>query len=150
MNKTSALLPEGILKSDLEYPVWKSKNKIVSEAGNYGRLTFHKVTNRGWVIATLPISAARRGTGYADRTYAIEVSPKSSYDNTHQIVTVGKGPHIEATVEIYITTKRLKALQPFLDLYTKGLGDAGSIRDRISTRRAQTVLRRSGSRLGWF
>jgi hypothetical protein len=102
-------------------------------------------------LATLPIGAARRGSGFADRTYAIEVAEKPYSNGEHQIVTVGKGPHITQTITVYVTVNRLKALQPYLDIYQKGLGSAGSIRDRISTRRANTVMRRSGNGLGgWF
>lgn len=140
-------LPAGILKSDLEYPSYKSKNKIVYEGDHQGRLKFHKIADRGWVIATLPISAGRQG--YAARTYAIEVEKKNSWSDEHEIVTVGNGPHVLSTVEVYVTTDRLKALQPYIDIFNKGLVTAGTIRDRISTRRANTVARRSGG-LGGF
>jgi hypothetical protein len=153
MNKTATVkspeLPKGILKSDLKSPSWKSKNKLVYEGNHRGVLTLHYVTNRGWVIATLPISAARAGSGFEARTYAIEVAKKPYSSDEHNIVTVGKGPHITHTVSVYITTKRQKALQPFIDIFNKGLVSAGTIRDRISTRRASTVLRRSGG-LGGF
>lgn len=148
MNKTkTADLPAGILKIDLEYPSYKSKNKLVYEGEHRGHLTFHKVADRGWVIATLPISAGRKG--FAARTYAIEVE-KKPYSDEHQIVTVGNGPHVLSTVEVYVTTNRLKALQPFIDIFNKGLVTAGTIRDRISTRRANTVARRSGDGFGGF
>ena len=143
-------LPKGIKASDLVYPSWKSKNKIVYEGDHRGQLTLHYVANRGWVIATLPISNARAGSGYEGRTYAIEINKKNDWTDEHQIVTVGKGPHITKTVTVYVTTKRKEALQPFVDIFNKGLVSAGNIRDRISTRRAQTVLRRSGTGLGWF
>ena len=158
MNKTktaikSPELPKGILQSDLKYPSYKSDNKLVYDGNHHGQLTLHYVTGRGWVIATLPISNARAGSGFEGRTYAIEVDKKDSYSDEHNIVTVGKGPHITHTVTVYITTKRVSALQPFIDIFNKGLVSAGTIRDRISTRRATTVLRRAnlgGGRLfGW-
>ena len=143
-------LPKGIKASDLKYPNYKSKNKLVYEGAHRGSLTFHYVPSRGWVIATLPISNARRNSGFEDRTYAIEVQEKPYTPGEHNIVTVGKGPHITKTIQVYITTKRVKALKPYIDIFSKGLASAGNIRDRISTRRTQTVLRRSGSPLGWF
>jgi hypothetical protein len=133
-------LPEGINKSDLKFPAWNGKNKLAYSVANAGRLNFHYVAKRGWVIATLPISAAKRGSGLTDRTYAVQVEEQATGE--HSIVTVGKGPHVLSTITVYITEKRLAKLQKFVDIYTEGLGDAGSIRDRISTRRAQTVLRR--------
>jgi hypothetical protein len=115
--------------------------------GNSGRLKFHLIKDRGWVIATLPISAARKN--FEARTYAIEIE-KAPYADKHNIVTVGNGPHVTATFDIYITTNRLKKLQKYVDIYNAGMSDAGMIRDRISTRRAQTVLRRSGMASRWF
>ena len=145
-NTKTVELPKGILKSDTKYPSWnpKSKNRQVYDVGNHGELTFHKTETFGWVIATLPIANARKD--FVARTYAVSVEPKP-YSTDHQIVTVGNGPHVLSTIKVYITTKRLKALQPFIDTYNKGMASAGNIRDRISTRRANTVMRRSG--FGW-
>lgn len=143
--KTPAIkLPEGILKSDLKFPAWKSKNKLLYNVANAGRLTFHFTEKFGWVIATLVIGSAKRGSGLADRTYAVQVEKQASGD--HSIVTVGKGPHVLSSIVVYLTEKRLTKLRKYVDIYTAGLGDAGSIRDRISTRRAQTVLRRGAMR----
>ncbi len=136
-------LPPMINVSDTKYPPYKSKNPVVWDAANHGRLTFHHTERFGWCIATLPISGARAGSGYVARTYAIRLEPKWSGSTEHEIVSVGNGPHVSKTVEVYVRKNRVKTLQKYLDLYAKGMGDAGSIRDRISTRRANTSLRRS-------
>jgi hypothetical protein len=44
---------------------------------------------------------------------------------------------------------RLKSLKPFLELRLKGQGDAGQIRDRISSRRAQGQVMRAEGRSSW-
>lgn len=140
-------LPEGIVQNDLScYDPMKAKDKykpyakLDHKAGNSGQLEFYYVTGRGWVITTLHIS---NGKGFADRSYGIDIL-------TGGIVTVGKGPHVTKTINVYLRLSRLKALQKYIDLYNKGLISAGQIRDRISTRRANTVMRRSlSSGFGW-
>ena len=124
-------LPQGILASDLKYPKWDApaSKKYAAEFDLWFTERF------GWCIPTLFISKARRGSGVNDRTYGI------SMDGT--VVTMGKGPHILKTVKVYVKKNRLAALQTFLDLKTKGESNAGQIRDRISTRRAQTALFRA-------
>lgn len=138
MTTPTITLPDGILKSDMVYPKWKSARVLATKVGNFGRLTFHYTEKFGWVIATLPISVAKRGSGLADRTYGVQVV-KQAYGD-HTIVTVGKGPHVLSTIVVYVTEKRLAKLQKYVDIYNEGLGDAGKIRDRISSRRAQTAL----------
>jgi len=120
-------LPDGVIAADTKYP--KSWEDLVREAGDHGRLDFLKTTRFGWCIATLPID--RRG-----RTYGINVSDGG-------IVTMGAGPHVIIQTTVYITKKRLPVLQKYVDLYKKGLESANTIRDRISSRRSQTVLRRA-------
>jgi len=128
-------LPKGILASDLKYPKWDAP-----ESERYATQFELWYTERfGWCIPTLFISKARRGSNVNDRTYGISV--------TGQIVTMGKGPHVLKTVMVYVKKSRQDALKSFLDLKTKGEAEAGQIRDRISTRRAQGALYRSN--LGW-
>lgn len=147
------ILPEGVKLSDLKrtptkYGTGKNKYRVMNEEeqpdyalGEHGRLLMHYVTGRGWVIATLHISRSRTA---ADRTYGIEIGSGG-------IVTVGNGPHIVETIEVLLKRNRVPALQKYLDLYNKGMVDANTIRDRISTRRANTVMRRgSGFGLGLF
>ena len=137
--KTPAL-PKGILASDSKYPGNRKEDRVDWKLGRSGSLTLHHTERFGWCIATLPISGARSGSGYVARTYGIQV--EADYAGEHKIVTVGNGPHVSTTVEIYLKESRLKELQPYIDLYNKGMENAGSIRDRIGSRRAQTSLRR--------
>lgn len=141
-----APLPFNLLKSDLEYPKWKEKMTAKERKDNsiVQHLTLHHIDserdakNDGWVIATLPIGGKRRA-GYVERTYAIGQDRK--------VYTVGQGPHVTGTVRVYVTQARAKALAPLLELYTFGMAEAGTIRDRISTRRAQGAIhRRNGDR----
>lgn len=134
-------LPKQVKASDLKYPKWNSKAKHF-----YDKDFELWYTERfGWCIPTLFISRARRGSNMQDRTYAVPVN-----DST-QTVTVGKGPHVLKTVNVYVTEKNLKRLQTLVDIKVKGQGNAGQIRDNISTRRANTMARRSiyGGLLGW-
>lgn len=153
MNKkqpATPALPAPIQKSDLIRPKYdatgEDKQAHDGAYGTYGNpLEFELwYTERfGWCIPTLLIGSAsarnRRGSGPAiqDRTYAVAVKD-------HQMCRMGMGPHVLATVHVYVTVGRLNALQPFLDLRNKGLASAGDTRDRISTRRAQTSARRNG------
>lgn len=130
--KTDAIeLPTGIKESDLKYPSWKSKHHVVHT------LDMYFVTTFGWCIATLHIrNASRRKVTNTDaRTYAVRV-------DTEQCVRVGLGPHVLKRVTVYVTEKRLPALQKYVDLQASGEVTANEIRDRISTRRAQGALRR--------
>lgn len=102
-------------------------------------------TGNGWLIRTLHISNAKKRSGYqTDRSYAVSLGDGKVY-------TVGGGPHVLAEVAVRVDKKNVARLKPHLDIYLKGLADAGTIRDRISSRRAQGALRRS-DRLNnpWF
>lgn len=123
-------LPPGVLAGDLKWPKYDEKNRRLDS------LTFLNVTNFGWCLATLAI-------GGGGRTYAARVSDGA-------VVRVGKGPHVLRTIEVHVTEKRAKAgLQKYLDLKVKSLSDAGVIRDRISSRRAEGQLRRGRGELSW-
>lgn len=121
---TENKLPEGIQKTDLKWPS--------SDDYSVARFELWHVERFGWVIPTLPIS----GRGDNLRTYAVEIAGG-------KVVSVGRGPHVHERHEVYVRKSRKEALQKYLDLKTAGEGDAGMIRDRISTRRANTALRRS-------
>lgn len=129
MNKTPTLdLPKGIKTSDTKYPSYKGKDKVVWGAlpDSRSSLELVKTDRFGWCIATLNIGK--------DRSYGIAV-------DDGQIVSMGVRDQTRK-VTIYIRQSRLSALQKFIDLFKKGLDDANSIRDRISTRRSNTIMRR--------
>ena len=149
MSKTAALptLPAGILDSDLAHPKdWKLLAHESYDSPKYtqygGTIQFDLwYTERfGWAIPTLGIrnaSARHRSIGItAPRTYAVTVKDKS-------LITCGLGPHVKARVTVYVKKSRFKALQPYLDIMIDGQVKANDCRDRISTRRANTLLRRS-------
>jgi hypothetical protein len=133
-------LPLGILKSDLKYPKFEDNTYESFE------LWFVSGNSIGdeWVIPSLKIAGAGRrarmsNPGVTDRYYASSLSGN--------LFRVGRGPHVKVTHTVYVRKSRLTALQKFIDLREKSAGDAGIVRDRISTRRARTALRRSS--YGW-
>jgi hypothetical protein len=136
MTKQPAL-PAGIIEGDLKRPPYVSDNPVPWEDRTF---ELWHTTAFGWCIPTLLIGRARGAQ--TDRTYAISVTSK-------QAVRIGKGPHVTRTVIVYVTAKRLKALQPFLDLRAQGAARAGEIRDRISSRRAQGQEMRAQGRRSW-
>lgn len=93
----------------------------------------------GWCIPTLLIrNAPRRMNGaVSPRSYAVRVDDGS-------IVRIGLGPHVTERVHIYARKGRLGVLKKYIDLKETGAGNAGLIRDRISSRRARFDLMRSG------
>lgn len=133
-----AKLPKDFALIDLTYPSYTSGDKQVGEFGMY------LVNGFGWCITTLLIKNAswRRPGANTSRFYAVRVSDG-------QTVRIGHGPHVTATVDIYVRESRKEKLQKYLDLKQKGLVDANVIRDRISSRRAQGALRR-GNRISFF
>ncbi len=133
-------LPPEVKDKDLKYPSYKSKVKRIWDSD----FELWYTERFGWCIPTLAISKARRGSGYQDRTYGISLSGET--------VTMGKGPHVLRTVAVYVTESNVKRLQKFISLKESGTGKAGDIRDRISTRRANTMARRNpfgGGLFGW-
>ena len=127
-----AALPEGILESDTKYPKYDPKNRVVETIRLYdlgGRF--------GWCIATLPINPR------TNRTYGFRVEEGGRSD----VVTMGN-PNTRI-VTLYVTQKRQKALQPYLDMYQVGMEQAGAIRDRIGSRRAQGQRERAAGKYSW-
>lgn len=130
-------LPHGITKTDIVAP---SNRHQASSNVPYDDRTFQlwHVQSFGWVIPTLAIGTQRKA---AARTYAMTL--------TGYVVRVGNGPHVLETHTVYVTNARHEALKSFLELRKKGAGDAGAIRDRISSRRAQGQLMRAEGRRSW-
>jgi hypothetical protein len=138
--KTKPTLPEGILPIDLERPKYDAKDGMVYSINN-GSFTLHNTTRMGWCVATLHISRGKRGQ--PDRTYGARLTDGST-------VTIGNGPHVLETIEVYVRKSRVKALQHLIDTHTKGMTNAGMIRDRIGSRRAQGQLMRAEGRHSWM
>ena len=139
-------LPKGMIDKDVTEPkrskkTWKPlKGEKLLDYPAYNdpgsdyftnTLTMYYTERFGWCITTLQISRGKRGM--QDRSYAVNMSG--------DLVRVGQGPHVLKTVNVYLRESRMKDLQPFLDLYNKGLAGAGDTRDRISTRRARGAMR---------
>lgn len=149
--KPAADLPPDVVATDTKWPekgiLGNSKLAPLGlgyESGFTGVLTFYRTERFGWVLTTLGISKGKRYSGQTDRSYGISIKDEG-------LVTVGKGPHVLATVEVYLSDANLPRLQKYLDLWKKGMAKAGDTRDRISTRRANTIARRPrpGSLPGW-
>jgi hypothetical protein len=89
----------------------------------------------GWCVPTLLIrQPGRRSSQTSARTYATTLDGKP--------VRIGLGPHVEVTCTVHVREGSRKRLQSYLDLQRNGAVTANEIRDRISTRRAQSALRR--------
>jgi len=134
---TNTNLPAGITQEDLAFPKfpkrvtpkWRAENKLLD------RLKMYKTERFGWVICSLHIrNAPPDRREMPARFYAISLEG--------EICRVGLGPHVTQSIIVYVTEGR-KHLHKFLELRDKGAASAGTIRDRISTRRANTILRRS-------
>lgn len=139
---TSQTLPNHVQKSDTVAPKWDSKEGLpFSEAIAVGlddnRLRFYRTAANGWILLVLRISNAskRQAPGTSDRYYGIGV-------NDSKIYTVGRGPHVLEELTVHLTKSNVERLRPLIDLFIKGNTDANTIRDRISSRRAQGALRR--------
>ena len=130
-------LPAGIKVGDTTFPKFDSKDAIARDAqGGWLEFELWHVARVGWVIPTLLIrNPGRRSQQTSARTYATTLDG--------QQMRVGMGPHVTAQVRVYVRESRRAALQRFLDLRDAGAVDAHTIRDRISTRRAQGALRRA-------
>lgn len=137
-NKSASLeLPAHVKDADTRYPKY-SRTKPVSVLHE---LVFDRVSTLGWCIRTLQIRRARR-VQRTERTYAIRC-------DTQTPVRIGNGPHVLRTVRVYVTDKNIARLQTYVDLQRKGEEDAHTIRDRISSRRAEGTLRRSRGETWW-
>lgn len=107
-------------------------------------LKFYDVKGLGWVLCTLHIgSGGKRAGNSSERTYGIGVADEKIY-------TVGRGPHGLREVEVHLTADNIERLMPYVELWRKGMEEANTIRDRISSRRARGVLRRAGLDAPWY
>lgn len=147
-NETHDELPKGVKKSDIVYPKLGqgfnySERQALGIQDVYS-LRFYKVKGLGWVLCTLHISnpSRRQSSGTAARTYAIGV-------NDSKLYTVGRGPHVLQEIEVHLKKDNVERLRPLLELHKKGMEDASSVRDRISSRRAQGQLHREAGRTSW-
>lgn len=147
--KPTSELPPDVKVGDLKMASWDSKDKIPwAELPALGleseSLTFYRTTGFGWVLTTLHISnpGSRSRAGAEPRTYGVTMDGK--------VVRVGLGPHVTAKVTVHLSRGNLERLRKYVDLRTKGMADAGSIRDRISSRRAQGQLHRQNGRTSWM
>ncbi len=102
-------------------------------------LTLYRTEAFGWCVMTLGISRGKAGR--ADRSYGVTLDGK--------VVRLGNGPHVKATATLYLTPDNLERLQRYVNLYGQGLAAAGTIRDRISTRRARGQQMRAEGRTHW-
>ena len=64
-------------------------------------------------------------------------------------VRVGSGPHVKATVTIYLKANNIERLQKYVDLWLKGMELAGTTRDRISSQRMQGQINRAAGKTSW-
>lgn len=143
-------LPPDVTVADTVYPKYDAKNRIpYSELAALGldtcgtELTFYQVKGsrvNSWVLTTLLIGGAgKRGT--TARYYGITVEGS--------VCRVGKGPHVVQEVKVHLNKDNYPRLKKYVELYIKGLSDAGLIRDRISTRRAQGQIHRANGERSW-
>ena len=146
MKRTPVLnkLPEGILMGDLVMPKNKDGysdwNALAGTRVMGGQFELWYTTGFGWCIPTLNISHNRRAS--SERTYAVRV-------DTDGVVRIGGGPHVIERHWVYVKKARLKALQKFVDMQAQGAVDANTVRDRISSRRAQGALNRAKVLTSW-
>lgn len=132
-------LPPDVVPGDLKYPEWKDRAECCLTS-----LTFYKTTGLGWVLCTLGIAKATgKRAGRSDRTYAIQIS-------NQKLCRVGFGPHVLKEVNVFLSKKNIKRLQKYIELRDKGLIDANTARDRISSRRAQGQLYRQAGLVSWM
>jgi hypothetical protein len=141
-------LPPDVLISDLKSDYAKDPMLPYGELRELfgvdsppGHLLFYNVKTFGWVLTTLKISGARRNQT-ADRYYSIIVKDE-------KLCRVGNGPHVTQIVRVLIKQKNVKRLAKYFELWKKGATDANTVRDRISTRRAQGQIHRQLGHIRW-
>jgi hypothetical protein len=151
-NDSKTDLPPNVVAADLNYPSYDKGQSLGYQqlrelfgADVYpAPMVFYKTKGLGWVLTTLHISnpSRRQSAGTVARTYGIGVADQKVY-------TVGRGPHVEKEVAVYLSKANLERLTEYVELWKKGMADAGAIRDRISSRRAQGQLHRAAGRSYW-
>lgn len=141
-----AALPDGILAADLKALDWKDAADRAPEGMPWEDREFELwYTERfGWCIPTLDIAGARRGM--PRRTYGVIIGDRLKVREAARggLVTMGAGPHVLATLRVYVRTANAERMAPYITLRREGQAKAGETRDRISTRRMNTIARRRG------
>lgn len=133
-------LPPGVEPADLKPASGRGEALSIDQRLELGLadhycLTLYRTAGFGWVICTLAINGSR------GRTYGMTMDGK--------VCRVGNGPHVLDQLCVYVKATNLKRLMPLIELLRKGLADAGTIRDRIGSRRAEGQLRRSRGEYSW-
>ena len=139
-------LPPDVRVGDLKWPKpgeglgWEKMKKLGIEHNSF---TFYHVTSFGWVLTTLHISnPSSRSSSTTARSYGVKLDGS--------VVRVGKGPHVTKEITVYLSKDNLERLTKYIELWKKGMGRAGEIRDRISSRQAQGQLMRVEGRSHWY
>lgn len=135
-----APLPPGVQASDLEYPRTSKGERLAYALGSHGVLQFYETTRFGWCLCTLRIGGG--GRHGPERYYAARVEDGAT-------VSVGRGPHVTRVIEVFVREDRAEALKRYTDLHKEGLARAGTVRDRISSRRAQGAEERAAGHTSW-
>ena len=138
LTKTNDTLRRPSLPADLTDKDTKPPAKWKDATGYSFQLWF--IANLGWVLPTLLISRSNRGN--ADRYYAVGVGDKRTY-------RVGKGPHVLHVVTIHGCKRNAKVVAKYIELKREGMAAACTIRDRISSRRAEGELHRAAGHRSW-
>lgn len=138
--KIESDLPPDVISDDLKSGGYKDLFSEMKEGVQLPYiLTFYKVQGSrikdDWVLLTLPID--NKG-----RSYVVQVS-------SGNLGRAGKGPHVKATVVVYLKKSNIDRLRKYLDLWFKGMIEAGAVRDRISSRRAIGQVHRANGRTHW-
>jgi hypothetical protein len=139
-------LPPDVVEADLTHAYNDSVPYSEFPEGTTAHLMFYRTggsaSRRGdsWVLTTLRIGGAGRGA--SERYYGIDVASK-------KVCRVGKGPHVLDVVTVYVSKANKDRLWKYVDLHQEGLAQAGGIRDRISTRRAQGQIHRANGERFW-
>lgn len=134
---TSIPLPPDVRVEDTK---WSGEPRGKVDPNTPHSLTFYLVQGRAmkntWVILTLAID--NRGRSYVVRT------------DTGGTGRAGSGPHVKAEVKVYLRADNLDRLGKYVELWKKGMVEAGMIRDRIGSRRAQGQIERANGRTSWM
>lgn len=139
---TKTELPPNVIAADTKWPEqghgcnWEKLRELGIDSTSF---TFYKTTGFGWVLITLGISnSTRRSTA---RSYGISMDGKCC--------RVGSGPHVLSTITVHLSTDNWERLKGYVELYLKGMEQAGTVRDRISSRRAQGQIHRANGESHW-
>lgn len=129
-------LPEGVLKSDLtaeaDYDNSRA-DQLQESVGTSARFELWYIERLGWCVPTLSINNRMRADSH--RTYGVCLKDGS-------LVTMGQGPHVLAKLEVMVNKGNAQRLGAIIDRIAQGAVKAHVCRDRISTRRVNSIARR--------